>query len=239
MQHIHIARIGILAAALLAIPVAGQHAAQAEQAGARVYEVTFTNLSVSQPLSPPLLVTHDAEAQIFAVGEPATPGLQAIAENGNNRVLAEALQGLSGVDDIVATEMPLHRVGGDGSTTMTVTVMAHGNADRLSLASMLACTNDGFVGVDGVRLPRTFTANTIYASAYDAGTEANSQLWQDLPGGCNLIGPVPTAPDQMNRHPATTEPVHVHPGITPGVGDLSNEFAWTDPTLMISVRRVE
>ncbi|MFN0071054.1 MAG: spondin domain-containing protein [Chloroflexota bacterium] len=229
----------LLALSLLLVLVPFGSPARAEQAGARVYQVMLTNLSPNQPLSPPILVTHDDGIQIFAIGEKASDGIQAIAEYGNNKILAEALSASSGVDDVVATDMPLHRVGGLGSSTMSVTVMSRAGADRLSIASMLACTNDGFVGFDSIRLSPTFTPVTLYATSYDAGTEENTQLWTHLPGGCNVIGPMPIPADDMNLHDPMADVISVHGGIITGRGDLGAAFAWSDPTLMITVQRVE
>jgi len=52
--------------------------------------------------------------------------------------------------------MPLtpngHEVG-DFTDTLTFDITAR-PGDRLSLATMLICTNDGFTGLDAARLPR-------------------------------------------------------------------------------------
>ena len=63
---------------------------------------------------------------------------------------------------------------------------------------MLICTNDGFTGVDGLRLPgavgQTVVANT---AAYDAGTEANTEDFGDIVPPCQAVigvrgnGPLP------------------------------------------------
>src|SRR5680860_162931 len=47
------------------------------------YEVSITNLTEGQPMTPPLAVTHRPPIHLFEVGEKASFELQQIAENGN------------------------------------------------------------------------------------------------------------------------------------------------------------
>lgn len=67
-------------------------AAFVSPAGAEVpftYEVTISNLTSGQPLTPPAVATHRGDVDVFAVGSAASPGVQQIAENGNPSVLIE------------------------------------------------------------------------------------------------------------------------------------------------------
>jgi len=125
----------------------------AADAAAHTYEITVTNLTTGQPLSPGIVVTHDKQASVFTVGMPASDGIRFIAENGDPTTAVTELSGASDIDDVVATTAPVHRVGGPGPTSLTTTVTARANASRLSVALMLVCTNDGFAGLDGVELP--------------------------------------------------------------------------------------
>lgn len=45
---------------------------ESNAAQAKMYEVTITNLTPGQPITPPLLVTHSYDAGIFSVGEMAS-----------------------------------------------------------------------------------------------------------------------------------------------------------------------
>ena len=54
--------------------------------------VTLTNTSESQPMTPPVVVLHNAPGsdngvRLFEGGQPASDGIIAIAENGNNAPL--------------------------------------------------------------------------------------------------------------------------------------------------------
>ena len=51
----------------------------------RSYDVTISDLTDGQPLTPPVVATHVSEHPIFEVGQPASVGVREIAENGNTR----------------------------------------------------------------------------------------------------------------------------------------------------------
>ena len=230
------------ATALLAATVAvspGPLPARAEQDGPRVYEVTIINMAAGQLLSPPLVATHTQDLRVFAVGDAAREGIRVIAEEGRNTALAAELSDDPDIGAVVAAETPVHRVGGPGSSSMTLMVESRGAADRLSAAMMVGCTNDGFTGLSSVELSRSFVAVDYYAAAYDAGTEANDQLYAHIPDGCAALGPVPVAADGMNLRTANNDPITMHPGIVPNEGDLTAAYAWGEPIVKISVRRVE
>ena len=55
------------------------------------FEVTVSNLTGAQPLSPIAVIAHQAGYQVFEIGSPATVGLEELAEGGDNSaLLAEA-----------------------------------------------------------------------------------------------------------------------------------------------------
>lgn len=74
--------IGLAATAVAVVATAGVSAALAGAPEA-TYEVTIRNLTGGQPFTPPLVATHRAATDLFAVGEAASVGIQEIAENGN------------------------------------------------------------------------------------------------------------------------------------------------------------
>ncbi len=231
------AGVSLVAAAAVAA-LAWALPARAEQGGNAVYQVTVTNLAAGQLLSPPLVVTHSSDLEVFAVGEKASDGIRTIAEEGNPAVLAQMLEGRPEVGMVATASAPVHRVNGPGPSTLMLTVESRG-ADRLSVAMMLGCTNDGFTGLSSVRLSRSFVPTTYYVAGLDAGTEANNQLYTFIPEGCAALGPGGVAPDGMNQRMPTDEPIQMHPGITPGQGDLGAVYAWPEPVATITITRVE
>ena len=76
------------------------------QADAATYEVTITNLTSGQPFTPPLTAVHRRPESFFRLGEPASYGIQQIAENGNLAPMLEALEQSRHVIDFTVTEGP-------------------------------------------------------------------------------------------------------------------------------------
>ncbi len=211
-----------------------------DPASPRTYEITITNLTEGQPLSPGVVATHRANRRIFRLGMPASEGIRLIAENGDPSTAVAELSGADGIHEVQATEAPVGCVGCPGpfDNELTLMVTTEGKAKRLSLAVMLICSNDGFAGVNSVPLPNGFWQRTYYARAYDAGTEANDELWNSVVDPCGAIGPVEGPLDGTNDRPATDGRVARHRGIK-GVGDLTEAHAWTGAIARVTVRRVE
>jgi Spondin_N len=210
-----LAAVAAAAAALAATP-----AAEAEPAD--TFEVTFTDLTSGQPLTPAVAATHGGRDELFRVGDAASFGLKEIAENGNNAPMLARLGTDGDVADVVeAPGGPLVPAGSPGdamldqSTTFTLT--ADRGARRLSLAAMLICTNDGFTGVNSLRLPRRVGDSlTVETMAYDAGTEANTEDFADMVPPCqDLIG-VTGEPGTGQSDPALAQNdvIRHHTGIT-------------------------
>ncbi len=73
---------------------------------------------------------------------------------------------------------------------MTFEIDGRRGHDRISWAAMLICTNDGFTGVDGLRLPNRIGQTVVaHTAAYDAGSEADTEDFGDIVPPCQgLIG---------------------------------------------------
>ena len=209
----------------------------------RSYKVTITNLTAGQPLTPPILVTHTNRTGIFSVGEPASEGIRQIAENGNGTALLQALSEDTEVHEVVTGAAPLvpaHNPGNTGfGSSETYTITARGNARFLSFASMLICTNDGFTGLDSIRLPNRKT--TVYTRGYDARTEANTEDFADIVPPCQgLIGVSSDDAGTGMSNPLLAEDgiVIPHAGIHGGVDLLPDVHDWSDPVTKIEIERV-
>ncbi len=201
-------------------------AAPAAAAGT-TYTITVTNLTGGQPLSPPIVVFHTSDAMVWQAGQPASAGVQSIAETGDADPLAAALGGAMGVSAIGRFDAPILP-----GASASIDVEAP-EGSLVSVVSMLVCTNDGFTGVTGGAL--SMSGSTVFeAMAYDAGTEMNTELTTDIVDPCGAAGPVAHDPDGNDRT-GTSDPISAHPGIT-GSGDLSaSEHGWTGTTARIEV----
>lgn len=215
----------------------------ARSAGGKTYKVTITNLTAGQPFSPPVLVTHSKRTKIFTVGQSASEGIQAIAENGNNGPLLAALGDDANVHQVVegmAPLVPANDPGGTGfGNSATFEITAHGRARFLSFANMLICTNDGFTGLDSVSLPRH--KMTVYSAGYDARTEANTEDFADIVPPCQgLIGVSSDDPGTGTTNPGLAEDgiIIPHAGIIGGIDLLPGVHGWSDPVAKIEIERV-
>ena len=146
----------------------------------RSYEVTVSNLTANQPLSPVVIFAHEPEYKLWTTGEAASVALEYLAEGGSNSQL---------IDEVEKNKHYMAHSSGHGviasgqSETVTIS-FKNTNWVRLSLASMLVNTNDAFTGLNdievydiGVGKSRTFTT-----LAWDAGTEKNTESSDTIPG---------------------------------------------------------
>ncbi len=192
------------------------------------YQVTITNLTAGQSFTPFLLVSHRAApALMFSAGEPASDALAALAEGGATGPLQTAVDADPRVGASVAGNSLL-----DPGASLTLKIAARPGKDRLSLAAMLIPTNDAFVALQNVALPRGHKTRTLYAPAYDAGSEPNDELCVSIPGPvCQGSGGSPGTSGEGF--------VHIHSGIH-GIGDLlASQRDWRNPVARIVIRRAD
>lgn len=185
------------------------------------YEVTVTNMTRAQVFTPVLVVTHKKGIKLFTAGEPVSVELAKLAESGDVDPLADLLE-----------TMP-HKVGtiavseggpfGPGES-VTVLIPSSRKYNRISLASMLAVTNDGFVALNGVPAWQRMYTSPVY----DAGSEMNDELNVNIPGRGG-----------EGYNPADGEGfVHIHAGIH-GIGDLpAYNMDWRNPGAKITIELV-
>lgn len=236
--------VGSVAAAVFLGPALTVPAAAHPQA---TYEVTITSLIPGQPLTPPVVATHSDRVKVFKVGRSATFEVKEIAENGNTGPLASLLEGGEGVADVFSGTAPLVAPGVPGASMFADSVVFTLEADRgarfLSWVSMLICTNDGFSGVDGLRLPSQIGQSvTVGTAGYDAGTEINTEDFADIVPPCQgLVGVSSGEAGTGTSNPALFEGgrIHHHEGIQ-GVADLVAIHAWDvkAPVAVITVERI-
>ena len=194
-------------------------------AQAENYEVTITNLTRNQVFSPVLVVSHRSNVHLFQAGDTASPELAAIAEGGDTGPMEALLDTLSGVSDFTTS--------GAIPPGMSASVTVQGRPyTSISALSMLVNTNDAFLALNGEAVSRWRGAN-VRVPAYDAGSEANTELCSDIPG--------PACPaDSGNAHVDGEGFIHVHNGIQ-AVGDPEldpAEYDWRNPVASISIKRV-
>jgi hypothetical protein len=193
------------------------------------YEVTVTNLTRGQQFTPILALSHRPSVRLFALAEPASAELRALAEEGNTAPFITVLTGDPGVTAL----LPGAGLTNPGASA-SFTIEARPVADRLSLAAMLIPTNDNFVALNGVDLPE-HGETVVFARAYDAGTEVNDELCASIPGPSFAECGGPGGGAQVGGGEGY---VFVANGIH-GVGDLRADLRdWRNPVARVHIKRV-
>ena len=214
-----------LVAALLSAGLLAGLASGAQAKGLTTWNVTVTNLTSGQPMSPPIWAVHKNSLDVWSVGQPASFEVQRVAEDAQNQFLLAALDADARVlDTRVETGSPAGPILPGSSREFAIRT---DNAyNRLTILWMLVRSNDGFTGLDSLRLHTT--DKSISLNAYQAGTERNNEMCAFIPGPpCNMPG-VRDPEDGV---------IGPHPGILIPGSDVFG-FAWTNPVATIEIERV-
>jgi hypothetical protein len=220
----------LTASVLLTAPIIGAQAqsptgfAAATRNNNLMYKVEITNITRGSLFTPILVASHRSGVKLFKLGEKASDELAALAEGGDIMPLNDMLlsdSNVVGTDHSDGVLEPGHSV--------TVYVPA-GNANQMSLAAMILPTNDGFIALNGVEIPRS-GSQTFVVNGYDAGSEPNDQLCVSIPGPqCGGEGGTPGVDGEGF--------VHIHAGIH-DVGDLNAaDYDWRNPMAVVTVQKV-
>lgn len=146
------------------------------------FDITVSNLTNGQPLSPVAVIAHVDGYNVFSVGAAATAGLEVLAEGGDN---SDLISEADSDANVLGTGSGAAPIGPAGSETVSITVLASDVANlRISTATMLVNTNDAITvvnaaDVSGLMPGDRWSTRTI---AYDAGTEADTEEAAHIPG---------------------------------------------------------
>ena len=209
------------------------------------WAVTITNVTSGQPFSPPYVATSSSKDVMYKVGKPASSAIQEVAENGDT-----ALTMRNHLAQAKARGNIYDWAGGVPPATKP---LAPAGTPGASGTAVNSAGNPGFVGLAGAKLPKKVGQTLQYTSAgHDAGTELNTQNFEDLMPWCQtIIGRFDQDPHPLASNPfgplsgqVTTNPllaeggvVTGHDGIESGVGELSAIHGWAGPAATIDVTR--
>ncbi len=198
------------------------------------YEVTVTNMTNPQPLSPVAVavvvaVVLHASGNLWSIGGVPSVELEMMAEGGDNSgLLALGMAASSGTAPI----------GPSGNETISVTVQDVTDA-KLSVATMLVNSNDGFSGLNAWDLSQLAVGDSWSTTArvYDSGTEINSEASGTMPGPAD-------GGEGFNPMRNDTGFVAMHPGVVSGDDGLSSsvltvQHKFDNPAIRIKVTRTE
>lgn len=133
------------------------------------HPVTIPPAGTRPHVSPPVLITHGAENDLFARGALASTGIEAMAETGSTGSLVAEMASNSTVARVAVGSS----IFGAGATSFDVELSQ--DANLVSLVTMLAPSPDWFVGVNSVPLfvNGAWLSNLdVDLAAYDAGTDS-------------------------------------------------------------------
>ena len=202
------------------------------------FDVTVSNLTNAQPLSPVAVIGHGDTYAVFRVGESATVGLEQLAEGGDNAALIAEADSSNGVVGTASGAAPIPPAAAE-TVRLQVPEIALSSL-RLSVSTMLVNTNDAISGINGANVSDLAVgdARTYRAIVYDAGTEANSELAADIPG---------PAGGGEGFNPARSDFVD-HVGMHAGVVSQEDGFAgsaltgqhrFDNPAVQVRVERID
>ena len=205
------------------------HAPDAEVPAAGSADVTISNLTAGQPITPPVAVVHDPNVAALSYTMPSElDGIDDLSEGGVTDDLLATLRSAPGVVSVRALDS-----GGPippgGSHTATV-----GGADgaALSVVGMFACTNDAYILASApfsvVAEGEPAARASSIAAVIDSGSEANDETAATVP--CLGHGPAALSEGVGENVRAP------HAGIQ-GVGDLDPDtYGWTaDATARLDI----
>lgn len=202
------------------------------------FDVTVSNLTNAQPLSPAAIIAHQDGYAVFSIGAAATAGLEEMAEGGDNAALlaeadADAL--------VIVTGSGTAPIGPAASETVTIDLLESDLPGlRISVATMLVNTNDAFTGLNAMSVEGMAVGDvvSVHGNAYDAGTEADTEAAAAIPGpagggeGFNAA-----RDDQADR-------VSMHAGVVSQddgfpTSDLGEQHRFDNPVVQISIERTD
>lgn len=202
------------------------------------FEITVSNLTNAQPLSPVAVVTHQSAFTLFEIGSPATVGFELMAEGGDNSGLID--EAVSNVNVLTATS-GVGPIPPAGAETISVEMLESDLVGLLlSASTMLVNTNDAITGLNRISLESMVAGDVVMlrSIAYDAGTEANSERAVHIPGPAGGgEGFNPSRDDLVSV-------VTMHSGVVSSddglaISDLTDQHRFDNPVSQFRIERTE
>ena len=202
------------------------------------FDVTVSNLTNAQPLSPVAVIAHQDAYAFFSVGSPATAGLEELAEAGDNAALiAEADADAA----VTVTGSGAGPIAPAGTETVTVELLESELPGlRISVSTMLVNTNDAFTGVNGLPVGAMAVGDvvSVRSIAYDAGTEADTESAASIPGPAGGGEGFNAARDD------DADRVSMHSGVVSQddgfvTSDLTEQHRFDNPVMQIRIERTD
>ena len=117
---------------------------------AQQVNLEITNLTNGTYFTPLLVAAHSGDTHLFQVGSDASANLQAMAEGGDISGLEHDVAASRGI----SISNPAGGLLAPGESTTASLNRTGRHSSNLSIVAMLLPSNDGFVGLDGLQIPK-------------------------------------------------------------------------------------
>lgn len=206
------------------------------------FEVSVTNLTLAQPLSPVAVMLHRAGFNSFIDGETASLALELMAEGGDN---TDVLGEVAAAAEHLASGSTAGPVPPSSASDVVSLSFPSDQLDdvRLSVVTMLVHTNDAFSGVNANNVSNMAVGDSITFTGptWDAGTEANDELGVSLPGpdfgGEGFNAARDDRIDRVRFHQGVVTSASVESGLA--TSSLAERHRFDNPTTRITITRTE
>lgn len=202
------------------------------------FDITVSNLTNAQPLSPVAVIVHDDSYQVFMVGAPATEGLEVLAEGGDNSDLLSEAEASGSADVFTSGIGPIGP--GSNETVSFELPLSDLQGKQLSVTTMLVNTNDAFTGLNGFDIGSfgPGQSETVRGIAYESGTEANSETATTIPGpAAGGEGFNPARDDAADQVTMSAGVISRDDGLA--TSDLTEQHRFDNRVVQVSITRTE
>ncbi|MCF6336415.1 MAG: spondin domain-containing protein [Gammaproteobacteria bacterium] len=200
------------------------------------YDITVYNLTNGQPFTPLGVIVHDSAYVPWQLGETVSTGLETLAESGDPSTFLSEANANNAV--IMSTSSSNGPFGPGSSETVSITV-DHSASLQLTVASMLANTNDAFTGIRNWNIGELAVDDSVssVARVYDAGTEANSETADSMPGPAAMGEGFNAARNDLDRLTVHSGVVTADDGLLTSA--LNESHRWLGQAAKVVVTRTQ
>ncbi|OUS28252.1 hypothetical protein A9Q99_12005 [Gammaproteobacteria bacterium 45_16_T64] len=205
------------------------------ESSARTYEISVSNRTANQPLSPIAVVLHQTGYAAWTDGEAASTPLEVLAEGGDN---ASLLSTASASEFYLASDSGSGPIGPGNYDSVQLEIDT-ADTINVSVVSMLVNTNDAYTGVNAASIAALATGKSMRFSTpvWDAGTEDDSEAAGTIPG------PADGGEGYNAARSDTNNRVRFHSGVISNQDGLSNSILngshrFDNPAATITVTRI-
>ncbi|WP_426357016.1 spondin domain-containing protein [Pseudocolwellia sp. HL-MZ19] len=231
--------------------VDGEDGAPGTNGNSAVYTVHFNNLTFNQPMSPAAVILHEPGYHAFVDGETASVGIEMLAEAADPAMLISEATASANYLDSASTGSGTNPRSTSAAATLVVPDLDVDNL-RLSFASMLGNTNDGFTGLNAMDVSGMAVGDStsFMAPTWDAGTELNLESASTVPGpAASAAGGGGASAGFNAARDDLFDRVHFHSGVVSNANAddasmeglsssvLDESHRWNNPTAKITITR--